>query len=321
MSFGKWQIRSFFIEIKPRADYASVFIDCPPVELQNESTNENIILNENSIELRRSTAELFYEHSGEQSGDKSDYSVLYTAHFKNILLRPNTLHAATWADNRRLFMCKIQANLSHNLVPKTIYRLMNDSCSGQTLSNFIQHLGPSSSLKCSTCFSVLHQSSEGFSSFAVQCVKDDWPDFSQNFEYFCDCSCSGSCNGSIHNISNLSSGNHFYPSEKQIFMSDLFLLVHNKMIPQSAIISNDCSIRCAKCNDELGSINKRAQNVYQFHHTSVSLISGHTSYINTRFGCLEHFFAFMVLTNCEDKTSSKLILRSLDKRPRLLVSI
>lgn len=39
---------------------------------------------------------------------------------------------------------------------------MNDSCSGQTLSNFIQHLGPSSSLKCSTCFSVLHQSSEGF---------------------------------------------------------------------------------------------------------------------------------------------------------------
>lgn len=84
-------------------------------EFFSESTNENIILNENSIELRRSTAELFYEHSGEQSGDKSDYSVLYTAHFKNILLRPNTLHAATWADNRRLFMCKIQANLSHNL--------------------------------------------------------------------------------------------------------------------------------------------------------------------------------------------------------------
>lgn len=35
MPLGEWHTRSFLIELKPRADFASLFIDCPVVDGEN----------------------------------------------------------------------------------------------------------------------------------------------------------------------------------------------------------------------------------------------------------------------------------------------
>lgn len=68
-----------------------------------QETNEVVDIHENSIELRATGAA---ENSKDISGRPS-----FLTKFGDLTLQPSSVCALTWADNHRLFMCKVRAEV------------------------------------------------------------------------------------------------------------------------------------------------------------------------------------------------------------------
>jgi len=80
-------------------------------------------------------------------------------------------------------------------------------------------------------------------------------------------------------------------------------------------------LRCARCDAEVGRTLKGHSDIFQFYHavTQLSTPEPAKSYVTTRFGTLERYFAWLMLSRCETDDSLKLLIRTFDRRPHLLI--
>ncbi|KAK5983130.1 hypothetical protein GCK32_006565 [Trichostrongylus colubriformis] len=108
---SEWHEHSFFLEVKPRAELASLFVDCPPEygkadgEAGDESDKENEGLN--MVRVSEHAVELGTPPYLAASLHLQRKLPRYRANISNLTLYPQSLCASTWADNERLFMCKL----------------------------------------------------------------------------------------------------------------------------------------------------------------------------------------------------------------------
>ncbi|VDN06254.1 unnamed protein product [Thelazia callipaeda] len=355
MSLKSWRTRSFFIELKPKSEFASLFIDCPPTEENGQACNNNhsgtldesnerksshveeaaastskeLLDRKEMVHIREDSIEM--NAAVDKTEDiQSNLLSSYSAKFGDLVLQPNSVCALTWADNHRLFMCKVRAEVGGcPLVPKTFHRLAVDVSSRMLLDEYIESAQSHPlQAECAECSANLLNYSEN--SLKMQSLpEDDWLDTSPSMEYFCRDTCGGSHSHGYHNfhssdlISVADAQKQWLPNESTIAISDSYILVLKKMITPNAVNIDDSSgvVHCARCYTELGIILKKNPDIVQFHHVMCCLTLAKESeiYINNRFGTLEHFFAWTLLYQCESQTSLKLVLRSYDKRPYLLV--
>ncbi|VDK78525.1 unnamed protein product [Litomosoides sigmodontis] len=340
MPLKSWQTRSFLIEIKPRSEFASLFVDCPlpddneasccgNQQIQNETTESN-----ESVERKEMVH--FREHSIELSSivqqreDGVTELQSYWAKFGDFTLYPNSVCALTWADNRRLFMCKLRVVVGEcPLVAKTFHQLAASILSGMLLDEYIENAqGLPVRAECAECSTTLLNYSED--SLKLQSLPEDgWLDTSPSMEYFCRDTCGAASHSHRHCGAHSSdlicasdAQKQWLPNDQRIIVSDSYFLVLRKMISSDAVTVDESNVvLCAKCSVEIGVILKRNTDIIQFHHVMCNLLvtDDRETYINTRFGTLEHFFAWTLLYQCESQTSGKLVLRSYDKRPHLLI--
>ncbi|KAM3723017.1 E3 ubiquitin-protein ligase E3D [Dirofilaria immitis] len=341
MPLKSWQTRSFLIELKPRSEFASFFIDCPPPDddesncynnqqIQNEAT-------ESKETVERKEMVHFREHSIEVSSiiqQKKDGVAgmlpSYWAKFGDLTLYPNSVCALTWADNHRLFMCKVRIMIGERpLVPKTFHQLAVGVLSGMLLDEYIENAQALPvQAECAECSAILLNYSED--SLKLKSLPEDgWLNTSPSMEYFCRDICGAASHSHGHHDAHSSdlicgedAQKQWLPNEQGIVISDSYFFVLRKMITSNAVTVDESNVvLCAKCSVEIGVILKRNTDIVQFHHVMCNLLvtNGRETYINTRFGTLEHFFAWTLLYQCESQTSGKLVLRSYDKRPYLLI--
>ncbi|MCP9258282.1 E3 ubiquitin-protein ligase chfr [Dirofilaria immitis] len=319
MPLKSWQTRSFLIELKPRSEFASFFIDCPPPDddesncynnqqIQNEAT-------ESKETVERKEMVHFREHSIEVSSiiqQKKDGVAgmlpSYWAKFGDLTLYPNSVCALTWADNHRLFMCKVRIMIGERpLVPKTFHQLAVGVLSGMLLDEYIENAQALPvQAECAECSAILLNYSED--SLKLKSLPEDgWLNTSPSMEYFCRDICGAASHSHGHHDAHSSdlicgedAQKQWLPNEQGIVISDSYFFVLRKMITSNAVTVDESNVvLCAKCSVEIGLLLNVCIN---------------------RFGTLEHFFAWTLLYQCESQTSGKLVLRSYDKRPYLLVT-
>ncbi|VDN92631.1 unnamed protein product [Brugia pahangi] len=345
MPLKSWGTRSFFIELKPRSEFASLFVDCPPSDnsetgccsnqqMQNENTgSKETVERKEMVHFREHSIEMSSIVQQRKNG-ASEMLPSYWAKFGDLTLYPDSVCALTWADNHRLFMCKVRVAVGeYPLVPKTFHQLAVNVLSGMLLDEYIENaqLLPVQA-ECAECSAtLLNYSSNSFSNLKLQSLPEDgWLNTSPSMEYFCRDTCGGATSHSHGHHGAHSSDlicaddvqKQWLPNEQRIVISDSYFLVLRKMIISNAVTIDESNIvLCAKCSVEIGVILKRNAEIVQFHHVMCNLLvtDNRKAYINTRFGTLEHFFAWTLLYQCELQTSGKLVLRSYDKRPYLLV--
>uniref|UniRef100_A0A158Q858 E3 ubiquitin-protein ligase E3D n=1 Tax=Elaeophora elaphi TaxID=1147741 RepID=A0A158Q858_9BILA len=347
MPLKSWQTRSFLIELKPRSEFASFFVDCPPSDeseischgnqqTQNETANRFYgIVSKETVERKEMVH--FREHSIEMSSiirqrkdGVTEMLPSYWAKFGDLTLYPNSVCALTWADNHRLFMCKVRVLVGEcPLVPKTFHQLAVGVLSGMLLDEYIENAQALTvQAECAECSATLFNYCK--SSLKLQSLPEDgWLNTSPSMEYFCRDTCGAASHSHGHHGSHSSDlicaddvQKQWLPNEQRIVISDSYFLMLRKMITSDAItVDESNTVLCAKCSIEIGVILKRNTDIIQFHHVMCNLMvtDGRETYINTRFGTLEHFFAWTLLYQCESQTSGKLVLRSYDKRPYLLI--
>uniref|UniRef100_A0A8R1TZP2 E3 ubiquitin-protein ligase E3D n=1 Tax=Onchocerca volvulus TaxID=6282 RepID=A0A8R1TZP2_ONCVO len=336
MPLKSWQTRSFLIELKPRSEFASLFVDCPPADnneaayYNNQQIQDETTENKETVERKEMIH--FREHSIEVSSiiqqredGAAEMLPSYWAKFGDLTLYPNSVCALTWADNHRLFMCKVRVIV----VPKTFHQLAVGVLSGMLLDEYIENAETLPvQAECSGCSATLLNYSED--SLKLQSLPEDgWLNTSPSMEYFCRDTCGAVSHSHAHHGAHSSdlicaedAQKQWLPNEQRIVISDSYFLVLKKMIISNAVTVDESNVvLCAKCSVEIGIILKKNTDIIQFHHVMCNLLvtNSRETYINTRFGTLEHFFAWMLLYQCESQTSGKLVLRSYDKRPYLLI--
>ncbi|VDM43113.1 unnamed protein product [Toxocara canis] len=114
MPVGEWHTRSFLIELKPRAEFASLFVDCPPINEENVQSDA-FASGSSANDVQKTELVKVGEHALElkdiENGNVESNSVRsrFYARIADLCLHPNTVCALTWADHSRLFMCKVHA--------------------------------------------------------------------------------------------------------------------------------------------------------------------------------------------------------------------
>ncbi|VDM60934.1 unnamed protein product [Angiostrongylus costaricensis] len=205
---SEWHARSFFLELKPRAELASLFVDCPPddfskcsQEAGDGNNKENGALD--MIRVSEHSVELGIPLVAAESLRLEQKLTRYRASISDLTFYPQSLCASTWADNHRIFMCK------------------------------------------------LHVEAGG------------------------------------------------KPLDKGV--------------------SNDGVFLCKGCHTELGTVVKNCREIVLLHHSVCTLTVNAKSFLKTRFSDMSIFFAQLVLSSCEAQSSLKLVVRSLNKTPHLLI--
>lgn len=177
--------------------------------------------------------------------------------------------------------------------------------------------------------------------FALPC--DDWQPELSGLDYFC--GYSGGCckTNACHNATACASTGGSSHSEsltrKPNIAKNEIVTGNRCMISESYLLLNECattgristrsdgSLQCDHCLSELGwslpascSDNPVIQKL--FHTTTdLLLVNGinESTFLNRRFGSLEHCFAWWLLTQSQSQSSLKFVVRSLDKTPRILI--
>ncbi|KAL3076906.1 hypothetical protein niasHT_039686 [Heterodera trifolii] len=241
----------------------------------------------------------------------------FGAKFVDIVLEPTTLCSPSWADAQQhpIFWLFPKA-------PKTIGRLEEELAQRCLLREYVERIEHNRTfhVNCRRCGHLIHSHSKGDFVFGVF-PNDDWLETAPQMDYFC--ALSSDCCGAHLEMSSL-------PGERKIVFSNSFILFQNtdklaKEVTEVATEGLPFRIAsCTKCNTHLGTTLKSHPNVFKL-HMSVFSFSFHpfSSFFHPlsvfRFLSMESFLAWMLLNKCEHHSSVKLIVRSLDRNPHLLI--
>ncbi|PAV57272.1 hypothetical protein WR25_04697 isoform A [Diploscapter pachys] len=358
-SLNEWHERSFFLEVKPRTDLASLFVDCPPKISAENKENADIDLvrvGSHSVEIGLPTN--LVANLPAIGGTIPDEVQHFSAKIADISLSPASVCTPKWADSNRLFMCKVHAEAENiPLVPKNFHRLARDMCNADYLEDFCEMLvepttpppqggtlskGGSSKrnrksasqspekrdktvhITCRKCGMKLVQ--EGKKLALEYLPTDDWLQTSASGDFFCRDSCGAKCDPNRHGGGHSSKGVEstkvnpdWVPTENKTLISHLTLTVHKQSLNEKSYELNGQIVICAGCRSEIGQPVKNYPDLLALHHAIVSTAIGNKDFIEFRFNDYSMFLAQLILISCENQSSVKLVIRSLDKTPYLLI--
>ncbi|KHJ90719.1 hypothetical protein OESDEN_09431 [Oesophagostomum dentatum] len=326
---SEWHTHSIFLEVKPRAELASLFVDCPPDDFENgsgdaehdENNKENESLN--LVRVSEHGVEIGVPHDIAQSLHMQQKSPRYRANISNLILYPQSLCATSWADNHRLFMCKLHVEADGlPLVPKTFHRLASDISDTRTLQEYCKDsAGASISLSCTQCGRPIVETR----GVTLACMpSDDWLETSPSADYYCRDSCGAGCDPERHSKKRdgTESGqmhSDWFPTTKRYLVSHSYTAVNKESLSEPSICHDDRFLTCNGCHAELGTVVKNCNQIVFFHHAVCTLTVNSKPFLKARFPDTSVFFAHLVLSSCEAQSSLKLVVRSLDKTPHILI--
>lgn len=329
MCSSEWHTHSFFLEVKPRAELASLFVDCPtddfpkcPKEEDHGSKGNDgldmIRVSEHSIELGVPIAVA-------ESLRLERNLTRYRAFIPDLTFYPQSLCALTWADNHRIFMCKLHVETNGKpLLPKTFHRLSRDICDTKPLEEYCKEAVHSSiSISCSQCGKPLTGDETG--DIALSCLPhDDWFETSPSADYYCRDSCGAGCDPERHksNRDETESGRihaDWLPDRRKFLLSHSYVAVNEEILSDKGMSNEEGVVLCKGCRAELGTVVKNCRNIFLLHHSVCTLSVNTKPFLKKRFPDMSIFFAQLVLSSCEAQSSLKLVVRSLNKTPHLLI--
>ncbi|VDN25145.1 unnamed protein product [Cylicostephanus goldi] len=326
----EWHTHSFFLEVKPRAELASLFVDCPTEDPMND---EGVEHDENNKENESLNLVRISEHGVEigipaalaENMHLEKKSPRYSVNISNLTLYPQSLCAPTWADNHRLFMCKLHVEADGlPLVPKTFHRLASDISDTHALQEYCnESAGASVSLSCTQCNRPILENKTG--EVAFTCLpSDDWLETSPSADYYCRDTCGAGCDPEKHGrkFDSADSGNmhsDWYPTAKRFLVSHSYAGINKDILSEPDMCRDDRVVLCKGCNSELGHVMKTSSKIVLFHHAVCTFSVNSKPYMQSRFPDTSVFFAQLVLSSCEAQSSLKLVVRSLDKTPHVLI--
>ncbi|VDL80957.1 unnamed protein product [Nippostrongylus brasiliensis] len=254
----------------------------------------------------------------------------YRANISNLTLYPQSLCAPTWADNQRLFMCKLHVEADGMpFVPKTFHRLARDICDTEPLEEFCKDAsGANMSLTCSQCGHPIVEATSG--TVSLSCLpSDDWLETSPSADYYCRDSCGAGCDPERHSKhrDGTESGqmhSDWFPNGRRFLLSHSYVAINRESISDPSICHDDRLLLCNGCSAELGIVVKseflcNRNDILLFHHSVCTLAANSNAFLKSRFSSISVFFAQLVLSSCEAQSSLKLVVRSLNKTPHLLI--
>ncbi|EFO83351.1 hypothetical protein CRE_03106 [Caenorhabditis remanei] len=379
-SFGEWTDMSVFLEMKPRNDLASLFVDVPPgfrekqpaPEQENRKTIKYADINvvnvtDNFIRIgapptpesllkREKEAEQSSSNGGVQikkqrdrslstsgspkslpnsptkksqkkqkKSEKSDFKpTRFGATVRDVTIKASTLCSPTFADGAgRIFMCKVNVEpIDSPLIQKTAHRLAVDVCKKEKLEEFAAKAHPR--IVCARCkIGIL---SEEYI-MTIGCLPDD--DFlstTQSADFYCRDSCGAACDPDKHKHvkrEELKANPKWLPNEKRVMISYANSILHKlSVLEENVIVDEKKNIKCAGCKCQLGRVQKNHPDLYTFNHIATLMTAGQKKipFVDKlNMSQLSIYMAQLILNGCEGQTSMKLVIRSLDKVPYMLV--
>ncbi|EGT53519.1 hypothetical protein CAEBREN_22323 [Caenorhabditis brenneri] len=378
-SFGEWTDMSVFLEAKPRAELASLFVDVPPgfreksVEQQENRrlkysdinvvnvtdnyirigappTPEALLKREkeaaqssssnNGVNAKKQQRERSLSASGSvpssptkkcnkkgKKGEKSDFKASrFGATLRDMSIKASTLCSPTFGDSAgRIFMCKVSVEPlnSSPLVQKTAHRLASDVNKQEKLEEFAARAVPR--ITCAKC--KLGILSEEYI-MTIGCLPDDeFLSTTQSADFFCRDSCGAGCDPDKHNHQKreeLKANPKWLPNEKKVMVSYANSVIHKLSVQEGNVIVDEKTknIKCAGCKCQLGRIQKNHPDLYTFNHVATIMTSGPKKipFVDRlNMPQLSIFMSQLILNGCEVQASMKLVIRTLDKVPYMLV--
>lgn len=335
-----WKDFSFFMEMKPKSEFASLFVSCPKYSEDVEADPYGLIkLEEQLLELTNN----LQQHSNNSKDGQISLSLKRMGtRFIDILVNPTTVCFTSWADNQHdLLMCKVKADVDCvNLCQKSVKMLEEEMSQNCNLRDYLDRIERTRTFNvvCRQCETIIHTHSRNEYEFGILPC-DDWLDLSPQMDYFCAFSGDECCTKHFDNELNTKEGllkfsgkfgselTKHLPNESRIVLSNLFIFFQKHTLDKTVKehIQDDSRekiILCRNCNVQLGTSLKNRSDIFRLHLYTLHVYGENklkTSYIPTRFYSTECFLAWMILNKCEMYSSMKLLFRSLDKMPQLLI--
>ncbi|KAE9414519.1 hypothetical protein Angca_000596, partial [Angiostrongylus cantonensis] len=333
-----WHTRSFFLELKPRAELASLFVDCPPYDFpkcNREAGNDDnkklvfrftFLDKDGALDMIRVS-----EHSVElgippvvaESLRLGQKLTRYRVSISDLTFYPQSLCASTWADSNRIFMCKLHVEADGKpLVPKTFHRLARDIRDTKPLEEYCKEDHSNISICCTQCGRPITK--DGTINVRLSCLPcDDCFETSPSADYYCRDSCGAGCDPERHKShrDETESGQlhaDWLPDRTKFLLSNSYVAVNEECLSDKEV-SSDGVFSCKSCHAELGTVVKNRRDIVLLHHAVCTLSVNAKSFLKTRFSDMSIFFAQLVLSSCEAQSSLKLVVRSLNKTPHLLI--
>ncbi|CCD73861.1 E3 ubiquitin-protein ligase E3D [Caenorhabditis elegans] len=259
--------------------------------------------------------------------NRSDFKpTRFGATLRDVTIKASTLCSPTFADNSgRIFMCKVNVEpfgTSGPLIQKTAHRLAVDVCKIEKLEEFAAKAFPK--IICARCKQLIL--SEEYI-MTIQCLPDD--DFlatTQSADFFCRDSCGASCDPDRHkNVKReeLKANPKWLPNEKKVMISYANSIIHKQSVIDGTLIIDDkANIKCAGCKCQLGKIQKNHPDIYCFNQIATTMTAGQKKiqFVDKlNMSQLSIYMAQLILNGCETQSSMKLVIRTLDKVPYMLV--
>uniref|UniRef100_A0AC35UA15 E3 ubiquitin-protein ligase E3D n=1 Tax=Rhabditophanes sp. KR3021 TaxID=114890 RepID=A0AC35UA15_9BILA len=346
-SVCEWSERSFMLEMKPKMELASLYVDCPPIVHKNdtdsqksdntqlEKITEVVRVGDHLLELTEE--EVLDTNDRKDSGVSScEPCSKYSAFIEDVALDPKSLSCFTWIDQHRLFMCRIKAVTDGQyLTPKSMARLERDILSFVDIDEFVDVFKSEEKyMLCNNCDTQIYASN---SQTQIAVLPDDnyLENAASSLEFFCKTSCSGHHGESQQHYQEYEERiEKFLPAKNKIVLSSSFALFSKKDISPKYIIRSETDknvIVCATCLEQLGRNESVYEDCFKFYHCAVSLtsksmmamskekINRPTNFLEFKFETFERYFAYLLLSRCESQSSLKVCIRSLDKRPYMLI--
>ncbi|KAI6177993.1 hypothetical protein M3Y98_00452800 [Aphelenchoides besseyi] len=327
-SFSEWSPSSVVLEMKVN-EKAVVSIFCPPATSESETQPIEVVkFTENSIEFIRDLT----------PGSEKPSIERYGVQFTNVQFNPESVSNELFSESRRLFTCRVQLCYRDHVCGlrrfSDIQSYMSKKVPLDAYCERLTHNGIRA--LCRTCMTVLLETTDNNTMKFIPISNADGSDeleatATDDFTFHScanqhkhdDCLKDGLLKTTTKEVAAATTQNlHNVPTVGKTFLSDSFLAI--RKTDELSNISADKesrTVRCKGCTSELGRTAKINPNVFQMHMSGLILEDQNLSrdFITERFGSLERYFAFLLLRHSGIDSSLKLLFRTYERDPYLLV--
>ncbi|KAI6202725.1 hypothetical protein M3Y94_00474100 [Aphelenchoides besseyi] len=338
-SFSEWSPSSVVLEMKVN-EKAVVSIFCPPATSESETQPVEVVkFTENSIEFIRDLT----------PGSEKPSIERYGVQFTNVQFNPESVSDELFSETRRLFTCRVQLCYRDHVCGlrrfSDIQSYMSKKVPLDAYCERLTHNGIRA--LCRTCMTVLLETTDNNTMKFIPISNADGSDeleatATDDFTFHScanqhkhdDCMQDGLLKTTAKGVAVATTPNsNNVPTVGKTFLSDSFLAI--RKTDELSNVSADKesrTVRCKGCTSELGRTAKSLYrmwrpvddlnpNVFQMHMSGLILEDQNLSrdFITERFGSLERYFAFLLLRHSGIDSSLKLIFRTYERDPYLLV--